>query len=114
MTRSHGPTPRTVLLEALRREGLAMPSQVEQIRTLVVAQEAGLAANHRLQRETKSELLETMGLSPMGTIMLKAETPLIVADQDLPDQILQAMLKRPELHIADRTIEIRKDEDFFR
>jgi len=97
-------------LDALHREGLAMSSQVKQVRTLVMSQKVALAENRRLQRETKSDLLEAMGLSPMGTIMLKAEAPLIVPEQGLPDQVLQAMLQRPELHIADRAIEIRKDE----
>jgi len=97
-------------MEALAREDLAMPSQVQQVRTLVRAQEASLAGNARTQRETRSALLEAMGLSPTAEIALKTETPVSVADQELPDQVLQAMLHRPELHVADRTIEIRKDE----
>ena len=97
-------------VESLHREGLAMPSQVEQIRTLAMAQEANLAENQRTQRETRSALLEAMGLSPMAEIKLKRQTPLKVTERELADQILQAMLQRPELHISDRTIEIRKDE----
>lgn len=96
--------------EALAREDLAMPSQVEQVRTLVRAQEASLAGNARTQRETRSALLEAMGLSPTAEISLKTETPISVEEEELPEQVLQAMLNRPELHVADRTIEIRKDE----
>ncbi len=96
--------------EALVREDLAMASQVEQVRTLVLAQQAALAANQRTQTETRSALLEAMGLSPMAEMSLKTETPLSIERRELADQILQAMLQRPELHVADRTIEIRKDE----
>jgi len=103
---------RTLLkeMEALAREGLAMPSQVEQVRTLVQAQEAALAGNGRAQRETRAALLEAMGLSPTAEIVLKTQTPLSVPEQELAEQILQAMIHRPELHIADRTIAIRRDE----
>lgn len=103
---------RTLLreMEALAREGLAMPSQVEQVRTLVAAQQAGLADNARAQREMRAALLEAMGLSPTAEIVLKAQTPLMVQQQEASEQILQAMLHRPELHIADRTIAIREDE----
>jgi len=97
-------------VEALAREDLAMPSQIEQARTFVQAQQVNLAANSRMRTETRSALLEAMGLSPTADVVVKAETPLSVADQELPEQILTAMLQRPELHVADRTIEIRKDE----
>ncbi len=97
-------------MEALAEEGMTMPSQVEQVRALVRAQEANLVSNTLAQRETRAALLEAMGLSPVAEISLKTTTPLAVEDQELADQILQAMLQRPELHIADRTIEIRKDE----
>jgi len=97
-------------LQALDREGLVMPSQVAEARTLVKARQVALVENTRLQRETRSALLEAMGLSPMGEITLRADTPLTIDEQSLSDQILLAMLQRPELHIADRTIEIRKDE----
>ena len=91
---------------ALALEGMVMPSHVAQSLALVRAQEAGLAANRRSLQETQSALLEAMGLSPAAAIHLKPETPLVVEDQDLPDQILTAMLSRPELFIADRNIDI--------
>ncbi len=97
-------------MEALAEEGMAMPSRVEQVRALVTAQEANLMSNTLTQRETRAALLEAMGLSPMAEINLKRTTPLAIEDLELADQILLAMLQRPELHIADRTIEIRKDE----
>lgn len=96
--------------EALAAEGMVMPSHVAQARALVRAQEASLAGNRRNLRETQSALLEAMGMSPAAAIDLKPETPIVVEDQDLPDQILTAMLARPELFIADRTIDIHKQK----
>lgn len=103
---------RTLLkeVEALARESLVMPSSVEQVRTLLVAQEVGLAENARMQKQTRAALLDVMGLYPGADIVLKPETPLTVPDDGLADQILYALLHRDELHIADRMIETRKDE----
>jgi len=97
-------------LQALAGEGLALPSQVQQAETLLKTHQVELARNRRLQRETKSDLLDAMGLAPMGDITLRNENPLAAPPGDLADQVLHAMLNRPELRIADRTIEIRKDE----
>jgi len=97
-------------VEALVREGVAMASQLEGVRALVRAQESDLAGNQRSQRKTRAALLEAMGLSPAGEIALKRETPTVVKEEELADQILYAMLNRPELYVADRTIEVRKAE----
>jgi outer membrane protein TolC len=94
--------------ESLAFEGLVMPSHAAQVRALVRAQEATLARNTRILKETKSALLEAMGVSPAAILLLKAETPIVIEDADLPDQILEAMLNRPELFIADRTIDVHK------
>ncbi|MCJ8499775.1 TolC family protein [Desulfatitalea alkaliphila] len=95
---------------ALAREGLATPGRVARARTLVQAQQTRLAENVRNRAETRAVLLEVMGLSPLAQIELKPETPITLAEAPLVDQILDALLLRPEMHIADRTIAIRKDE----
>lgn len=87
-----------------------MPSQVEQMRTIFLAQQVNLTENTRMQTEARSALLEAMGLSPFAAIHLKAGAPLTVEKQDLADQILKAMLQRPEMYITDTAIEIRKDD----
>ena len=96
--------------QALNREDLATHSQVEQSRTLAKACRVSLTRNDLVLRDTKAALLEAMGLDPTTEITLAIETPLVVQDKDIADQILDALIQRPEMYIADRTIEIRKDE----
>ncbi|HNT34553.1 MAG TPA: TolC family protein, partial [bacterium] len=73
--------------EALARESLAMPSQIEQLRTMIKTSEAELAVNQEAQRVARAALLEAMGLSPSVPITIKKETPIVVPDQEIEDQI---------------------------
>ena len=91
------------------REGLVMPSRLESIKTLVLAQRNALAENGRLMVRTRAALLEAMGLSPTAALRLREEAIPAAPKQKLADQILTAMLNRLELNVADRTIGIRKD-----
>ncbi|MBN2581493.1 MAG: TolC family protein [Planctomycetes bacterium] len=95
---------------AMEREGLVLPAQRQAIEAMVLERRRGLDDNQRARGEARADLLETMGLSPLATIELAAESPIEPPEGDVADQVLEAMLRRPELHAADRTIEIRKDE----
>ena len=97
-------------VEALWREGLVMGSDLEAARALVTAQEKALEHNARLQRQTRSELLEAMGLSPLGRIALADDSTSQTVALDLEELVYQAMLQRPELGVSDRVVAMHKDQ----
>jgi len=97
-------------VRALEREGVATTAERQAAEALVLSRQKALDDNARAKDETKAQLLETMGLSPLADVTLRAETPLTAEAGTLEDLVLEAMLQRPELHVADRMIEIRKDE----
>jgi outer membrane protein TolC len=97
-------------MTALEREGLVLSSDREAVEAMALARQKALDDNLRNERDLKAQLLETMGLSPLAEVKLKGEPALESPAGELADQVLEALLRRPELHVADRTIEIRKDE----
>ncbi|MBN1626752.1 MAG: TolC family protein [Deltaproteobacteria bacterium] len=96
-------------VEALFREGLVLKSDLENARTFLVSQENRLRDNARLKAETKAQLMEALGLSPLAGISLKGPPSLTTVEEELSDQILTAMLNRLEMKIADRNVSIKKD-----
>ena len=97
--------------KAFEREGLVMPSQSREVETLLLESRITLKNIRRISTEYRANLLETMGLSPFGNIQLKREIPFSTAPQrDITEDVLEALINRLELHIDDRTLEIRKQE----
>jgi len=97
-------------ISAYYEEGLVSEWQLKQVEALVLARRMELNHTTRGIREAKADLLGAMGLSPLAEIRLLAETPLKPPDGTLEDLVLQALLHNPQLHIADRTVEIQKDQ----
>ncbi|HSW39234.1 MAG TPA: TolC family protein [Acidobacteriota bacterium] len=97
--------------KAFEREGLVMSSQRQQAEVLVM--ESRLARDNvaRLLTQNKADLLSAMGLSPFAEMELKQEMPFSPAgESSLEEDVLEALINRLELHIDDRTLEIRKQE----
>jgi len=105
---------RTLLDEtaALEREGLALPADRQAVEAMVAARRRAADDNDRARRQARADLLETLGLSPLEPLELAA-APSGAAEPpagDVADQVLEALLHRPELFAAARTVEIRRDE----
>jgi outer membrane protein len=96
-------------IEALHREGLILKSDLEEARLFLASQQNRLRENIRLRTETKAELMEAMGLSPLADISLRGAPSLSAVDGDLSEEIFYAMLNRLELKISDRYVSARED-----
>jgi outer membrane protein TolC len=96
-------------MKALYREGLILKSDLEDAKVFLASQQNRLRENKRLISETKAELMEAMGLSPLADIYLKGAPSLSAVDGEISEQILEAMLNRPELKISDRNVSISED-----
>jgi outer membrane protein TolC len=96
-------------MEAFRREGLILKSDLDATNVFLTSQENNLINNQRLQKSTKAELMEAMGLSPLAYITLKGVPSFEIADEELTDQIYKALINRPEMKISDRNVAIRED-----
>jgi outer membrane protein TolC len=96
-------------MEALYREGFVVKSDLEKARVFMAMQENNLSEMERMIKYTKSQLLESMGLSPFSEITLGGTPSLPVRSRDLSDMIHTAMLNRPELMISDRNVTVRED-----
>jgi len=96
-------------MEALYREGFVLKSELEDARLFLTSRQNSLRENIRLRTETKAELLEAMGLSPLADISLGGAPSLSTVEGGLSEQILKAMLNRLELKISDRNVSIKKD-----
>ncbi len=96
-------------MEAFYREGLILESELEDARLFLMTRQNSLKENIRLRTETKAELMEAMGLSPLVDISLGEAPSLSTPDGDLSEQILIAMLNRLELKISDRYVSARED-----
>jgi len=97
-------------VKALYKEGLATPSEMEATKTLLLSRQYNLSENERDRRRTQAELLWAMGLSPNSEILLEASKISELPEGEVDDWILEALLNRPEMAIADRSVEIRKDQ----
>jgi len=91
-------------------EGLVNGWQAKQAQTHALARHLTLNRTRRAFRQAKADLLSTMGLSPMSAdLTLVREVTLEAPKEALEELILQALLENPQLHIADRTVEIQHD-----
>lgn len=97
-------------LESFGQEGLIQSWQVDQAKVLVKTRRIERDRTQRNLRETKAELLAAMGLSPLAEIELAAQRPLKAPSGELEDLIVEAMLSHPNLSIADRSVEIDRDQ----
>jgi len=97
-------------LRALHDEGLLSEWQAEQAQVLVLARRIERDRTRRALTESKADLLAVMGLSPTADLTLKAQTPLEAPSGPLADLIVEALLCHPQLQIADRNIEIQRDQ----
>ncbi|MGA1796243.1 MAG: TolC family protein [bacterium] len=97
-------------MNAYNHEGMVSEWQVKQVEALVLARRMALNHTGRSIRQAKADLLGAMGLSPLADIRLLAKTPLKAPDNSLGELVLQALLHNPQMHIADRAVEIQKDQ----
>jgi len=97
-------------MEAFKREGLILTSDLDEAKVFLTSQQNNLQDNHRLQKSTKAELMEAMGLSPLSDISLKGAPSLSIKDEDLTQQIYDALINRPEMKIEDRAIAVKEDQ----
>lgn len=95
-------------MEALYREGFVLKSNLEDARLFLTSRKNSLRDNIRSRTETKAELMEAMGLSPLTDISLGTAPSLSTVEGELSEQILNAMLNRLELKISDRNVSIKK------
>jgi outer membrane protein TolC len=96
-------------IEALYREGLVLKSDLEGANVFLLAQQNNTSDYKRLLIQTKAELMEAMGLSPLSNITLAEAPSFSVQQEELSRQIFTALINRSELEVIDRTVEVRKD-----
>ncbi len=97
-------------LRDLSDEGLIQRWQADQAKVMVQARQIERERTRRRLRQVKANLLATLGLSPLADVALRAETPLEPPPGDLEDLVLEALLCHPQLRIADRNVEIQKEQ----
>ncbi len=92
-------------------EGLVSAAGREEAEAFVLARRLGIDQNRRALEREKAGLLRTMDLPPLAHLELVAPPPLVSpTERALEDLITDALLTRPELHLSDRVIDIRRDE----
>jgi len=97
-------------LATLADEGLISAWQAEEAQVLVQARRLQRQQTARNLEQGKAALLAAMGLSPLADVSLKVQTPLERPAGTLDDLVLEALLCHPQLRIADRSIEIEKEQ----
>lgn len=96
-------------MEALYNEGLILKSDLQKSEVFLTMQQTSLSEMERQKIYTKSQLLEAMGLSPLYNITLRQSSSISIEKKELDDMILTALLNRPELKAADRSVAIHSD-----
>lgn len=94
----------------LAAEGMVVTSKVKSVEVLLLSRRTALDSNRRSQSKARSELLSAMGLSPLADVRLKPVSLPAREREKLPELVTEALLQRPELHISDRNVEIRKQD----
>ena len=97
-------------LGSLQQEGLLSQWQADQAKVLVQARRIARDRTRRKLKEAKAALLATMGLSPLAEIALVPQTPLDRPPGRLEELIVEALLGHPQLRIADRNVEIKREQ----
>jgi len=97
-------------LRALHEEGLLSEWQADQAQVLVRSRRLERDRTRRQLTKSKADLLAVMGLSPTAELALKTQRPLEAPAGTLAELIVEALLCHPQLHIADRSVEIGKEQ----
>lgn len=97
-------------VQAWEREGLATPAQLKRAEALLLSRQIAWEENTRQLRLAKADLLETLGLNPLADFQLQPPDAIQDATPELPDLMTEALLNRLEIHVADRNIELQKDQ----
>jgi outer membrane protein TolC len=96
---------------AREREGLVTGADVKEVELLLMAREEGMERGRRTLSREKSGLLRLLDLPPLEVVELSGEPDLLrQPEEDLAALVTQALLSRPELFVADRSIDIRREE----
>ena len=97
-------------MESLGQEGLVSAWQADQAKVLVQARRLEYRRTQRELQRARADLLAAMGLSPTAEIALATQTPLEVPSGALEEWIAEALLGHPHVGIADRNVEIQKEQ----
>jgi len=97
-------------LRALHAEGLLSAWQADQAKVLIRARRFERDRTRRQLTESKADLMAVMGFAPLAPLALKVEQPLETPAGTLPELIVEALLCHPQLRIADRSVEIGKEQ----
>ncbi|MCP4714253.1 MAG: TolC family protein [Deltaproteobacteria bacterium] len=89
---------------------IARSADVADAVTLVTARRYQLSQNRRNLRQSRSELLEAMGLHPLRTLNISVSKKIISEPGALVELIMSALLARPEMSILDRRYAIEQDK----
>jgi outer membrane protein TolC len=97
-------------ISELFREGLVTQWQYQQAQVIALTRKTELDRTEYAIKQANGDLLASMGISPLVEIPLNVEQTLKEPNEPLEDLVYDALLANPQLHIADRQIEIEKEK----
>lgn len=102
----------TLLFEVrqARAQELVPASALPEAEALLQTRSVLLADTRRRHAQAIAELLEAMGLDPLGQISLQPIGTIAPPDSPLEELVLEALLNRPETQIQDRAVAIERDK----
>lgn len=102
---------KTLLFEVrqARAQELVPASAPAEAEALLQTRLVLLADTRRRHEQATAELLEAMGLDPLGRISLQPVDTITPPEGALEDLVLDALLNRPETQIQDRAVAIERD-----
>lgn len=92
-----------------RAVDMARAGDVAEAEALVLSRQFSVNENRRRLRQSRSELLEAMGLNPLSPVRLTHSEQPPYRETPLDDLVLEALLNRPELKGQDYSYAIAKD-----
>ena len=97
-------------IRAFYDEGLASQSQLKNAHVLVLARETELKSNNLALGQLKSQLLKTMGLSPLSELQLEEEICFTEPEGDIAELVTEALYNNKQLYISDAAVAIEKEK----
>ena len=97
-------------ISELFQEELVTQWQYQQAQVIALARKTELDRTEYALEQANGDLLASMGISPLAEISLNVEQLLKEPNESLEDLAYDALLANPQLHIADRQIEIEKEK----